>query len=499
MMKTNLSILASLAGLLTTSSCQQPPFYGSSASGKTSAARGWNSFIAQSNGEALTVALMDQQCEFFYGKAQAGFDYVCSFDSGWSVGGNGDDNGRLIPDPSVFSTMSIQDFAAKLHQNGMKLGVYALPGAFVADANKLVEGTNIKIGSLFNTTVDSRPGINNAYNARNDFNYGLPGVQEWHDSVVRLFNSFGVDFIKLDYITPGSDLNPSSSGDPKPANDSPAVVAFHNAIMKINPNIRLDISWGLDRDQPFWTTWRSNADTLRLDRDINFGKNPVSWGPIQRTLEQYREFINQQVLDSTRQGLPIMIRPDMDSLVSAAPSSASSWSGLSTIERYGQTILWLGAGANLIQGADMTKVDSLGNTLLTNPEVLDIAAFTANFPMVPKLPGTQPTQLQAWVAGPSTDGGEAVVVLTNLGPDICWDGCSFNANIQGDQLVTATLNQLGLGGSSWFVRRVLGGGGRGGPDFSDIGVTSTQLASFLSEHESVMYKLTKCGTAGSKC
>ncbi|KAI1098119.1 glycoside hydrolase [Jackrogersella minutella] len=460
------------------------PFYGQSASGITSPPRGWNSFVAQSNGVTLSVDVVDEQCGFFYNNTNPNVKYVCSFDSGWSSGSNGDEYGRIIPDDTVFSNMSIEDFAAKLHSNGMKLGVYMIPGAFTNDANKTVKGTNITIGSLFNTTEDGRTGISNSYNARNDFDYAKTGVQEWHDSVVELFNSWDVDFVKLDYVTPGSDYLEGTSGDTKPANDSASVACMHNAIMKYAPNMELDISWKLEREQPFWDLWQHNADTIRVDRDINFGPNPVTWGPTQRTIEQYRVFINQQVLDSTRQNKPIMIRPDMDNLLVATPNNSSAWSGYSTIERYAQTILWIGAGANLINGCDMTKVDDL----------------------VPKNPsssqdpgGPNASQLQAWIAGPD-DNGTAVVILSNLGPDQCWDSeCSYNTQVPGDQLVNVTLDDLGIGGDTWFVRRVLGGGGRGGEDATDIGVADDSLASWLSEHESVLYKLQKCGSKGSSC
>ena len=31
----------------------------------------------------------------------------------------------------------------------------------------------------------------------------------------------------------------------------------------------LHLSYALDRAEPEWDTWRSNADTLRLDTDVN--------------------------------------------------------------------------------------------------------------------------------------------------------------------------------------------------------------------------------------
>ncbi|KAI1087133.1 glycoside hydrolase [Rostrohypoxylon terebratum] len=440
------------------------PFYGQSASGKSTPPRGWNSFVAQSKGLDLTVSLLDEQCSFFYNNTESDFNYVCGFDSGWSADYNGDEYGRIIPKDSVFNTMSIQDFAAKLHGNGMKLGIYMIPGAFTSDVNKTVIGTDIKIGSLFNTTEDPRDAISNSYNARNDFDYNKDGVQQWHDSVVELFNS-------CDYLS-------GDKNNAKPANDSGAVACMHNAIMKYAPAMQLDISWRLEREEPFWDLWQHNADTIRVDRDINYGKNAVTWGPTQRTIEQYRVFINQQVLDSTRQNKPIMIRPDMDNLLVAAPSSSS-----------------LGLGT--APSSDMLKPSyGLAREWLHLPRIIQ---WCLKILPTQEPGGPNASQLQAWIAGPN-DAGTAVVVLSNLGPDECWDNeCSYNTKTTGDQLVNVTLSDLGIGGDKWFVRRVLGGGGRGGEDGTDIGVADAELASWLSEHESVLYKLQKCGSEGASC
>lgn len=61
---------------------------------------------------------------------------------------------------------------------GMKLGVYVVPGGFIADENKTILGTNITIGSVCS-------GDNGL--ARCNWNFGQDGVQQWHDSVVAQF------------------------------------------------------------------------------------------------------------------------------------------------------------------------------------------------------------------------------------------------------------------------------------------------------------------------
>jgi alpha-galactosidase len=412
-----------------------------------------------------------------------------------------------------------------------------LPGAFVADKNSFVAGTTTTIGSLFNLTVDGRPGISNQYNLRNSFNYGNPAqqadIQAWHDSVVELFASWyvylesptsfqansnllrGVEMIKLDYMTPGSDVDPNVKGSNiLPADSSGSVIAYHNSIQKIGTNIfgrkmRLDISWRLDfDDDQYFQIWKANADSLRVDRDINAANTPVTFGAIQRTVERYRRFINQQVLNNTRVGQGINIRPDMDNLYVGNPAGDHDLSALTDTQRYTQAIFWIGAGANLITGSDLRpgRLDALGSKLLFDDEPQFAASFTSQWPMQPRNPddaptpgGPDPRQLQAWISGPNEE-GTAYVILTNLGEDQCWDSeCSYSTEIHGVQLVSISLANLGIGGSSWFVRRVLGGGGSGGPDYTDIGVTTESMASNLDHYESALYKLQKCGTAGAGC
>jgi alpha-galactosidase len=211
---------------------------------------------------------------------------------------------------------------------------------------------------------------------------------------------------------------------------------------------------------------------------------------VQRTIENYRIFINQQTEDSSRQGQGIMIRPDMDNTYVGNPQSLS---GLSDVQRYSMAIHWIGAGANLITGSDQTTRDDLGWQLLYNDEAIYVADFTSQWPMQPRNPDSSASpgsgtsqQLQAWIAGPNED-GTAVVVLTNLGPDQGQGG--FGSKIRGVHLVSISLTNLGIGGNSWSVRRVWGGGGRGGPDHSDLGTATSKLESYLGEGESVLYKL----------
>lgn len=196
----------------------------------------------------------------------------------------------------------------------------------------------------------------------------------------------------------------------------------------------------------------------------------------------------------------------MDNTYYANPEPVS---GLNNAQRYTMAIHWIGAGANLISGADLLHMDDLGRTLMYDPEVVSVADFTrfvrilvadrpaqafcSQWPMRPLNPddtahpgGSNALQTQAWIAGPN-ESGTAVVVLANYGPDNGQGGYGTSENDV--KLVSASLKTLGLAGNRWFVRRVLGGGGSGGGDHSDIGVATEKIESWLGPAESVMYKL----------
>jgi alpha-galactosidase len=287
------------------------PFYDTSANGFTSPARGWNSFGLQAASAKLQHAAgwsfndyhFRQQCgRLVFPQSGHGDNYYCSIDSGWSVGCNGDAHGIPYPDLAVLPNIS--NLATHLRGNGIKLGIYVLPGAFGGDSKKMVKGTNITIGSLFS---QSDP----AFNCRRNFDYTKDGVQQWHDSVVAQFLEWGVALIKLDYVTPGS----PQAGETLPADSSGAVTAYHTAIKNSGAvgRMRLHISWKLDRREPHGSVWRAGADSLRLDQDVNnAGKDTLcAWKTVLRTVEAYRVFANENVAavaSGPRRGLPIRVR-----------------------------------------------------------------------------------------------------------------------------------------------------------------------------------------------
>lgn len=413
--------------------------------GFTNPPRGWNTYGVQAMKNASEVipsfagqqglnynqVFVETQCGVMASPAfrAAGYD-VCSLDSGWQSFNVVDDNGRILYNNTRFNMPQLGSW---LHERGLKLGLYVTPGVPCVAANKTILGTNTKIGDvlLFDNQIFC------------DFDYTKPGVQEWHDSVIKLWASWGLDLLKLDFITPGSPQNGANLA----CDSSPAVKAYQTAIERSGRQIRLDISWKLCRNETWLPVWSKLADTMRVDQDLNaYGTNHfMEWQVGQRTINNARQFITLQA----QRNVPLTIYPDLDSLFSGNPEwlAGVNDSIRTTVQNH-----WLGFAANLIIGNDLTQLDALGTRLLTSGETVAAADFFAQYPMQPRNPGTGGNvakQLQAWIGGPSDNGNQAYALLVNYGPDLGNGG--FNTQIYGKQAVTVTLADLGISGKWSFT------------------------------------------------
>lgn len=449
---------------------------GTTPNGFHSAAKGWNTFGVQAlkNGSEVVPSFAGQaglnfrqefvqaQCEVLTqpGFRAAGYD-LCSLDSGWQAFNQVDDHGRITYNHTRFNMPQLGTW---LHNRGLKLGVYVTPGVPCLAANKTILNTGIKVGDVLN-------GNNNQIFC--DWDFSKDGVQQWHDSVVSLWASWGVDMIKLDFITPGSPSNGANLA----CDSSDAVRMYREAIRRSGRPMRLHISWKLCRNEQWLPVWNGLAESMRTDQDLdNYGYNTfVDWQVGQRAINNYRQYIGLQM----QRNAPITTRPDMDNLFVA---NAEKLTGVNDTIRTTLMNHWLGAGANLILGSDLTQMDDLGRRLLTSPQSVAAARFFARYPMQPRNPGTGgnlPQQLQAWVAGPA-DGhdAEAYVLLANYGANLGQSG--FSSKLCGTQRVAVTLEDLGIAGCSWIFTDIWAGNST---------LVTSEYAAWLTEGESQLLHL----------
>jgi alpha-galactosidase len=200
---------------------------GRTRNGFTSSGRGWNSWGIQATPLTTPSFTFDQanvikQCSVLAQSEFKAMGYdVCSLDAGWTA--NTDEYGRISYNSSKFDLPALGKY---LHGLDLKMGVYVIPGVPCEAANKTIKGTNLKVS-------DGWIGNNDALDYC-DWDFSKDGVQQWHDSLVDLWASWGVDMIKLDFVTPGSPYN----GANLLCNSSPVVEAYQTAIERSGHQIR---------------------------------------------------------------------------------------------------------------------------------------------------------------------------------------------------------------------------------------------------------------------
>lgn len=352
---------------------------------------GWSSFPEQTvRSNFLTQANMAAQSDALLasGLQAHGFRYI-NLDSGWQ--GSFDGYGRPIPNPTTFP--DIAALVAHIHQNGQKAGIYWIPGVEypAVAANSPILGTPYHIQDIL--AVPYRAG--NAFGTRgttSPYHYKIdftkPGAQEYMNSVVDLFASWGVDLIKLDGVTPGSysyNLSIDNRAD---------VQAWSKAIAQSGRPIWLTVSWALDKD--YLGTWQQFSNARRIEGDVDCEGHCATSTNWAMTSYRFYDLVGWQEASGVTQSWN-----DLDSL-----EVGDAISGLNNEERQSATTLWAMANAPMYLGGDLTNLDNFGKQLLSNDEVL--AVDQSGHPARQVLGGDTPV----WAS--ALDDGTYYVALFNL-------------------------------------------------------------------------------------
>ncbi len=307
-----------------------------------------SAFLSQANVAAQSDALASS------GLQPHGFKYI-NIDSGWQ--GSFDANGRPTPNTTTFP--DIKALVAHIHQNGQKAGIYWIPGVEypAVVANSPILGTPYHIQDILVVPYTAgnafgAPGTS-PYHYKIDFT--KPGAQEYMNSVVALFSSWGFDYIKLDGVTPGSDSYSTA------IDNRADVAAWSRAIALTSRPIWLTVSWALDQD--YLSTWQEYSNARRIDQDVECEGNCATLTDWPRIYERFRDLPGWQNASG-----PSLGWNDMDSL----DIGDGNLDGLSNDEKQSAVTLWAMANAPIYLGGDLTKIDAFGKQLTTNDEVLAV-------------------------------------------------------------------------------------------------------------------------------
>ena len=399
---------------------------------------GWSTFSEQTiNGNFLTQANIQAQSDALKasGIEEHGFRYI-NIDSGWQ--GSFDANGRPIPNPTTFPDMKA--LVDHIHANGQKAGIYWIPGIEqpAVDGNYPILGTSYHTQDIVvlplakgNAFAGSPP---NPYHDKIDFT--KPGAQEYINSVVGLFASWGIDFIKLDGVTPGSYSNDLS------IDNRADVKAWSQAIAQSGRSIWLTVSWQLDQD--YVDVWQQYSNARRIDDDVECeggcGGYLTNWPRI--VLRAYDDVSWENAAS------PTLGWNDMDTL-DVGDGSAD---GLTNTEKQTAITIWAMANSPLYLGGDLTKLDAFAKSAFTNDELL--AVDQSGHPAVQKTGGFHPV----WIA--DAGDGDYYVALYNFTAfsdrvDVRWSDLGFKNAIA----VRDLWNHRNLGASPGEFSTVVPGHG----------------------------------------
>jgi hypothetical protein len=175
-----------------------------------------------------------------------------------------------------------------------------------------------------------------------------PGAQEYYNSLMELVALWGVDFIKVDDLS-------------RPYHQ-PEVEAIRKAIEKTGRKIVFSTSPG-ETPLTAGPSINQNANMWRISDDF--------WDNWKALLEQFKRLDDWTPYRITGSW------PDAD-MLPLGMLQLGRKTNFTTDEQYSLMSLWSIARSPLMHGGDMTKIDSLTLSLLTNDEVLAVNQHSEN-------------------------------------------------------------------------------------------------------------------------
>ncbi|WNV84265.1 glycoside hydrolase family 27 protein [Umezawaea sp. Da 62-37] len=362
---------------------------------------GWSSWSMQSSnhpglnpkgmGSWLTEANLLKQADAVASRLKAsGYTYV-NMDAGWWMNWDWvpdfDTNGRPKTNPERFPH-GIEHVADQIHRKGLKSGIYLPVGLEKVNYDKgdfpIAGAPACSTHDIVHDDLRTTNGWDSSYK----LDFAKPCAQKYVDSIATMFAGWGIDFFKLDGVGPGS----GRAGADYDNRDE--VAAYRKALDATGRKIHFEVSWSLDIAAI--DTWKAHTNGWRIDTDVEcYCDTLVTW---------------ENSVDNRWADLPQWVRHagpggwnDLDSL----DVGNGRMDGITPDERRSYMTLWSIAAAPLYTGDDVTKLDELGEQLLTNPEVLAV-----NQQGRPAKPVEEGVDQQTWWVE-NTD-GSFTVALFNL-------------------------------------------------------------------------------------
>ncbi len=350
-----------------------------------------------------------------------------------------DQYGRLLPDPSKFPSSiegeGFKPLADYIHSLGLKFGIHILGGIpkKAVDANCIIKGTSLRAPSITQFEIGGY-----RYPTFEAIDLTKPGGQEYYNSIFELYASWGVDYIKADYVPMESEL-----------------IGMSRASRTCGRDIVISCVPSQIPDRVL----RENAHMVRLGLDL-WDK----WEWLKRS------FIMAAV--AVKEGGP-GYWPDLDMLPVGMLTVKSPRAGekphisnLTKNEMHTLFSLWYITRMPLFIGGYLPETDSFTLKLIRNKEALEVNRNSTNNHQLYDFE----TDLLVWTAD-IPDSKDKYLALFNISDKL--NPIDIGANWE----------QLGLQDSVYQVRDLWTG--------KDMGSFSNRFSAPIPIHGAGLYKITK--------
>ncbi len=260
-----------------------------------------------------------------------------------------DEYGRYLPSPTRFPS-GFKAIADSIHSMGLKFGIHIMrgvPKSVVGSSYKLLGSEDTPWTSVYSSTTPACTWLKDNLTVQNN-EYG----QLYYNSIIDLYASWGVDFIKVDDLSRpfyGDEIQMlrnaiDQCGRPIVLSLSPGKTAYEYA----DDCNRMANQWRMMDD--LWDNW-SNVSAVFNEADV--------WS-------EYRQVGNYADCDMLPLGQIAMTKAD----AGYTGADAGRWTNLTEAEQTSMMTLWGICHSPLMIGAEMTKNDDFTLSLLTNEDVL---------------------------------------------------------------------------------------------------------------------------------
>lgn len=303
-----------------------------------------------------------------------------------------DEYGRLLPDPGKFPSAvggnGFKSLADYVHSKGLKFGIHVMRGI-----PRQAQWAKTPIKNADGITADMVADTTSVCRWLNTM-YGVEmskeGAQAYYNSLIELYESWGVDYIKVDDI----DLDENYPYQRAEVEALRKALDFHKSdiVLSLSLNMKYENRnhvqanselWRISKD--FWDDWEKLEAQFDLINQWNHVSGPDSW-------------------------------PDADMLqigriCKRGPKVPERESYFTEDEMYTHISLWMIAKSPLMMGGHLPENTPLVKALLTNPEVVAVNQQGTNQRQLSREDG-----LIVWVSD-APDGKSKYVGFFNLNED----------------------------------------------------------------------------------